>query len=117
MNKAAGLLILLALAAHAIGQDAASSLQQPLKRHSWEIGPEIFYHRYSESNIMDETGVMAGVFLAYSHRDWISTTAQNDGLQSGWVFGAEGSFSVGQVDYDGQLRWIMTGSFRMGPLT
>jgi hypothetical protein len=104
MKKAAGLLLCLALVPQAIGQDVQNSLQQPIKRHSWEIGPEIFYHRYSENNIMDETGVMGGVFLAYNHRDWISTTGQNDELQSGWMFAAEGSYSIGQVDYDGQLQ-------------
>ncbi|MDP2654710.1 MAG: outer membrane beta-barrel protein [Candidatus Doudnabacteria bacterium] len=61
----------------------------------WEIGPEISYIKYEEPDVMEEKGVMGGVFGTYTVR-----------LPQKVVLGVDGRFSYGQVDYDS----VSTGS-------
>src|SRR3989344_128212 len=55
----------------------------------FELGPELSYIKYEEPDIMEEKGVMGGVFGA-----WTARTPQNV------VLGIDGRLSFGQLDYD-----------------
>jgi len=58
---------------------------------NWEVGTEISHITYKEPGIMEEKGMMHGIFGSYIYR-------------SGFMLKAEGRFSAGQVDYDGELQ-------------
>lgn len=90
-------------------QEESPDLGSPLRRDVWDIGPEIFYHRYEEYDedgfqMMHEEGIMYGVYFAYTHRDYISTSSERNQLKGGWMFAAEGNLSYGEVDYDGATQ-------------
>jgi len=59
---------------------------EPLQEHTWELGTEISHITYDEPNVMEEKGIMYGVFGSYAYRD-------------NWMLKADGKFSYGQVDY------------------
>jgi hypothetical protein len=61
-----------------------------LPRHSLEVGTEISYIKYEEPDIMEETGMMYGIVGSYAYHN-------------NFMLKAEGKWSYGQVDYDGQL--------------
>ena len=67
-----------------------SILAEPLQKHAWELGTEISHITYEEPGVMEEEGVMWGLLGSYTYRD-------------NWMLKAEGRYSYGQVDYDGQL--------------
>lgn len=107
MKKLIILLICVLSVTEAMGQDVPDGFQQSFRRNGWDIGPEIFYHRYSETDnngllLIEEDGIMYGVYATYTHRDWVAASAEEEPTESGWMFAAEGSLSYGQVDYDGQ---------------
>ena len=64
-------------------------------KHEFSVGPYASYIKYEEPDVMEETGFMAGVFADYSAH-----------YTQGIVFGADGTLSAGQVDYDS----VSTGS-------
>lgn len=75
--------------------DANSVLDDVLTAPHWEIAPEVSWFRYEEPGIMEDTGVLYGVALAYTryrHKEY------EDGL-----FRLEGEFAAGEVDYEGSL--------------
>ena len=59
-------------------------------KHAAEIGTEISYIKYKEPGIMDEKGMMYGVVGSYTYHNTL-------------MFRAEGKWSYGKVDYDGEL--------------
>jgi hypothetical protein len=71
-----------------IGSSFAKPLQ--LQMHTWEIGPEISHITYEEPDVMEEKGFMYGIAASYAYHNNL-------------MLKAEGRFSYGQVDYDGQL--------------
>jgi hypothetical protein len=90
-------------------QDLQTNLQESLLRDSFEIGPEVFYHRYEETDeggflMMEETGVMYGFFLDYTHRNWIPRYPRDEELRGGLMLTAQTALSYGKVNYDGQLQ-------------
>jgi hypothetical protein len=88
---------------------------QIAKRHSFEIGPEIYYVNYQELDTweiggeeiedvveVEDTGVFYGITGAYTFRGWAPLTEEES--FSGpwnWMLRAEGRYAQGQVDYDG----------------
>ena len=93
-------------------------VQSP-KRHSFEVGPEVYYFNYQEKRplvifgqdfdqdetIMEEDGIFYGVTGVYTFREWVSGSGEQDSLDGkGLMLRAEGRFAVGTVDYDGQTQ-------------
>ena len=72
-------------------QQSESSSGKKQQKEVWEIGTELSYIKYEEPDVMDETGTMFGIVGSYIYRD-------------NGMFKAEGKWSYGQVDYDGQLQ-------------
>jgi hypothetical protein len=82
------------------------------KRHSFDIGPEVYYYKYDELDpsvvgglgevLIKDTGVFYGVAGGYSYRGWAPVTERESlsGLL-GLRLRAEGRYAQGQVDYDG----------------
>lgn len=91
-------------------------LMAPAARAQWEeeanpipgkltMGAEFSYFKYEEPDVMEETGPLFGVFAGYAMR-----TPENDKVsswqeffssyQNNYMFGIEGQFLAGQVDYD-----------------
>jgi len=69
-----------------------SSFAEPsqLQMHTWEVGPEISHITYEEPDVMETKGFMYGIAGSYAYHNNL-------------MLKAEGRFSYGQVDYDGQL--------------
>lgn len=63
----------------------------PVKKHTWELGTEISQIKYEEPGLMKEDGIMWGILCSYTYRNNL-------------MLKAEGRFSYGEVDYDGQLQ-------------
>ncbi len=71
------------------------------------MGTEFSYFKYEEPDFMEQTGPLFGVYARYDMR-----TSENDKVssleeflssyQNNYVFGLEGQFLAGQVDYDSQ---------------
>jgi hypothetical protein len=97
----------------------AKVIGQSLKRHSFEVGPEVYYFNYQEKRplvifgryfdqdetIMEEEGIFYGVTGAYIFREWVSGSGEQVSLDGkGLMLRAEGRFALGTVDYDGQTQ-------------
>ncbi len=69
-----------------------SSFAEPsqLQMHTWEVVPEISHITYEEPDVMEAKGFMYGIAGSYAYHNNL-------------MLKAEGRFSYGQVDYDGQL--------------
>jgi len=65
---------------------------EPLRETGPEMGFELSHITYEEPGVMEEKGIMYGVDGSYATH-----------LKSNFMFGLEGRFSCGQVDYDGKL--------------
>ena len=61
-----------------------------LQRHAGDLGNEISYIKYEEPDVMEEEGMMYGIVGSYTFHNKL-------------MLKAEGKFSYGQVDYDGEL--------------
>ena len=59
---------------------------QPLKRHTFEIGTEIYYKFYEEPDVMKERGMMYGLLASYTYHNKL-------------MLKLEGRGSWGQMDY------------------
>lgn len=88
----------------------SSAYQEPgnlpasVKRWTFGIGPEIYSFTYKEPGLMKDTGVFYGVAGAYTFRGWIPENPQQPFNPYKWMFGIEGRFAYGRVDYDGALQ-------------
>lgn len=105
MKKLLALTVCFVFVGVASGQDDSVSFVDSIPKSSFDIGPEIFNHKYTEelggSKFIEESGVLYGVYFSYTYRDWITAVWEKDRPTNGWTFIAEGSFSTGTVDYDG----------------
>ena len=105
----AALVVCFLLAGQAFGAEPNDNYLGLFRASNWEIGPEIFYQRYSEPGLMKNTGVMYGVHWLYNYRGWLAPPEQGDENEAPtakpakWMIGTEGSISYGQVEYDGHL--------------
>ena len=72
------------------------------QRTAWEIGAEIYSFKYEES-VMEEEGLFLGFNLGYTSRPWLAESQTESTPEGGVMFGLEGRFAFGQVDYDGAL--------------
>lgn len=69
----------------------------PQNNH-FEIGPEISFINYKEPDIMEQEGMMYGLFASYEyHNLWNHPSQKN----SSWMFKIDGHVNYGQVDYEG----------------
>ena len=87
----------------------SSAYQEPnnfpasVKRWTFGIGPEIYSFTYKEPGLMKDKGVFYGVAGAYTYRGWIPESPEQPLKADKWMFGLEGRFAYGKVDYDGAL--------------
>ena len=65
---------------------AQTEISPLLKKHTFEIGPEISYRTYKEPDVMKEKGMMYGLVSSYTYHSKI-------------MLKAEGRASLGWVDY------------------
>jgi hypothetical protein len=56
-----------------------STYGQPLKRHTLEIRPEIYYFTYKEPGVMKDHGVMYGAALSYTYHRGVMLKAEARG--------------------------------------
>jgi hypothetical protein len=64
----------------------------------FEFGPEISFIDYKEPNVMEQEGMMFGVFASYEHHDLWKHPSQK---KNSWMLKADGHLNYGQVDYTG----------------
>ena len=81
--------------------------EELVKRHTWELGPEVSYIDYEEPGVMKEEGVMVGVAGSYVYRGWVEPDVGNAMLK------AEGGISFGQVGYTGTGSIDNIGNYRL----
>ncbi|MBF0522509.1 MAG: autotransporter outer membrane beta-barrel domain-containing protein [Candidatus Omnitrophica bacterium] len=90
--------ILIAVLFLAVGLFLATDARaMDFKKNSFEIGPVVSYRTYKEPDNIKETGLMYGIDADYMYHGELGDLVNN------MMFGLEGRFSYGQVDYDGQL--------------
>ena len=65
---------------------AIYSFAEPVKQNPWELGTEISHRTYKEPGVMEDKGMMYGLFGSYTY-------------QNNYMLKAEGLFNFGQVDY------------------
>jgi len=73
-----------------------------LRSQAFDVGPEIYSYSYEESGFMEEEGVLFGIRLGYTDRDWVSKSQQATPSDGGRMMRGEVRLAYGQVDYDGQ---------------
>jgi hypothetical protein len=84
------------------------SIGQNQKRHSFEIGPEVYYFHYEELEewmgidwtLMEEDGLFYGIGGSYTFRGWMDD--QGNAFAGGLLLKEEARFAAGTVDYEGQ---------------
>jgi len=93
-----------------------TALGQHPKRHSFEIGPEVYYFMYEEHEpfvfegveiwdkiLMEEEGFFYGVKGAYTYRGWLPSSGEEvKKATDGLTLRCEARYAIGKVDYDGQ---------------
>ena len=72
-----------------------------LRNRAWHVGPEVYYFKYKEPGVMEDTGMFYGLTVGFTSRDWLPTSPEEPPWESKWMSRAEGRFAYGQVDYDG----------------
>ncbi len=77
------------------------TLVDSLPRHAWGVGGEISYINYKEPAVMEEEGMMHGVFVFYTYRGWLPPAPSD---QDDWRMTLEARYSQGEVDYHGRLN-------------
>jgi len=109
-------LVLLLIGSIVLGQGESSGTLLLAKRHSFEIGPEVYYFDYRELEpwwlsdifgdieVMEEDGVFYGVTGAYTYRPWAPSSGERGSNNSGGLMlRAEGRYAQGEVDYEGSM--------------
>jgi len=84
-------------------QDEFAAVREELHRHTWEIGPEVYYFRYIEPHVMEDNGLFYGAVASYTYRGWVPASLEQPLLEDKGLIRLEGRFASGQVDYDGAL--------------
>lgn len=84
-------------------KEKASNYNLLLKRHSIEIGPEIYSFTYKEPGVKDE-GVFYGGAVNYTYRWWVPPSPNEPLLPGSTSFRAEFRYATGDADYDGELQ-------------
>jgi hypothetical protein len=92
-------LVLCFVCAVAAGKDEAKAAPQALKNNTFEIGPEVYYVRYNEPGMMENTGIMYGVIGSYIYRSSVGQTFEPS---NAWMLRADGRLAFGHMNYDGQ---------------
>jgi uncharacterized protein YceK len=102
MKKFVLLAVCLAFLPAAAGEEKSPNILDLLKKHTWEIGPQVYHFKYKEPGLMEDTGVFWGLAGAYTYRDWVPTFPEDEPTAR-VMFRAEGRQSWGTIDYDGAL--------------
>ncbi len=95
-----------ALAASASEDSSAflsPALMDELRGQAWHIGPEVYYFKYKEPSVMEDTGMFYGLTFGFTSRDWLPAFPEEQPWESKWMGRVEGRFAYGRVDYDGAL--------------
>ncbi len=79
----------------------SSALIDGLRSQAWHVGPEVYYFKYKEPGVMEDTGMFYGLTVGFTSRNWLPASPEEPPSQSKWMTRAEGRFAYGQVDYDG----------------
>ena len=103
MKRVLLLMVWLAFLSIASAEEKPAAFSKSLERHSWELGPEIYYFKYEEPGYMKDTGIFYGVSGAYTYRPWVPAFPE-DKPAIKWIFRAEAGLSMGNVDYDGAIQ-------------
>lgn len=74
-----------------------------LRKHSLEIGPEVYYFKYKEPGGITDKGMFYGGTLNYTFRGWIPDSPEDSLPEGGSAIHADFRFASGEVDYDGSL--------------
>ena len=77
------------------------ALLDSLRYVQWYVGPEVYYHKYREPGLMENTGMFYGVVAGVTSRYWVPSSPQERPWPSKWMARAEGRFAYGQLDYEG----------------
>jgi hypothetical protein len=75
---------------------------QTALRHSLDVGPEVYYYHYEESDVT-MSGVFYGITGAYTYRPW-APVPEGETLDElfGLMLRGEGRYAQGGVHYDGE---------------
>jgi hypothetical protein len=72
-----------------------------MRKHVWQVRPEVSAFEYQEPGYMKEKGMFYGLEASYTYRPWADpNVAASRGL---YLLRLEGRFAFGEVDYDGSL--------------
>jgi hypothetical protein len=88
--------------------DKPATLADSLHTNTFDIGPDAYYYRYREPDLMKETGYFYGFQAAYTYRQWVPNYPPEESVFN-WMFRAEGRLDWGSVDYDGAIVNLETG--------
>jgi hypothetical protein len=70
-----------------------------IKAKEFELGLEIYSHKYEEPGLMEQSGTFAGFVASYTKRGWVDTKSFVKGMGR-----LESQLAWGIVDYDGSLQ-------------
>jgi hypothetical protein len=106
------------LAAYFIFVSSAMGQAEQTKRSTFEVGPEIFTHKYTEPRFMEEEGILYGMVMNATTHDT-------------WMTALQFELAYGKVDYDGGTQnsdgtssplkisnitdWLFDGRALLGP--
>ena len=116
----------------AVIEEDSSALLSPtlidgLRGQAWHVAPEVYYYKYKEPSVMEDTGVFYGVNVGFTSRYWVPASPEEAPWESKWMGRAEGRFAYGQVDYDGATwggtpltinnieQYVLEGRLLLGP--
>ncbi|MCK4849850.1 MAG: hypothetical protein KAT11_00795 [Phycisphaerae bacterium] len=98
-----------------------------LRSQAWHIGPEVYYFKYKEPGVMEDTGMFYGLTAGFTSRYWLPASPEEQPWESKWMGRVEGRFAFGTVDYDGALQdgtpmtlsgihdYVLEGRLLLGP--
>jgi hypothetical protein len=92
----------------------SATVQAEKPKNTFEVGPEVFYHKYEEPGYMKETGTLYGMVMNLtSHDTWMTA------LQLELAYGKvnyDGAYQDGTpFKYNGITDWLFDGRALLGP--
>lgn len=84
-------------------QEEFTAFNAGLRRHTWDIGSEVYHFRYREPDVMEDNGVFYGVIAGYTYRGWVPASPEESFAEDKGLLRLEGRYACGQVDYNGSL--------------
>jgi hypothetical protein len=81
--------------------EKTSNYNLALRKHSLEIGPEVYSFTYKEPGGIKDEGIFYGGVLNYTFRGWVPNSPDISLPESGVMFRTEFRYAAGNADYDG----------------